>query len=106
MAIVGIYDDNEIELAFAQTYRLETGDANQLVGHLLQKMREGHGGLLKIKVDGAGALDGGASRVLTLRAQLGSKLKPGHSYHGFWRLYPLRVKVRVTVRPEARGGSK
>jgi len=106
LVAVGIYDDNGIEMAFAQTYRVETDDANQLVGHLLQKLREGHGGLLKIKVDGAGALDGGASRVLPLRAQLGSKLKLGHSYHGFWRLYPLRIKVRVTVLHEARGGSK
>jgi hypothetical protein len=98
VATVGIYDDHGIETAFAQTYRLETDDANQLVGHLLQRLREGYGGLLKIKVDGAGALDGGASRVLQLHAQLGSKLKAGHSYHGFWRLYPLRIKVRVTVR--------
>ena len=95
-----------IELAFAQTYRLDTDDATQLVGQLLQKLREGHGGLLKIRIDGAGPLDAGANRVLTLRAHLAQKLKPGHSYHGSWRLEPLRIKVRVSVRHEARGGSK
>jgi hypothetical protein len=99
-ASVGIYDDDGIEQAFAQTYRLETDDANQLVGHLLQKLREGHGGLLKINVDGAGTLDGGSSCVLSLRAQLAPKhLKAGHSYHGVWSLDPLHIAVAVTLRP-------
>jgi hypothetical protein len=105
-ASVGIYDDDGIEQAFAQTYRLETDDANQLVGHLLQKLRDGHGGLLKINVDGAGPLDGGATRVLSLRVQLAPKLKAGHSYHGVWSLDPLHVAVAVILRPEARGASK
>jgi hypothetical protein len=103
---VGVYDDDGVEEAFAQTYRLETDDPTALVGHLLHKLREGHGGLMKIQIDGAGPLPPGTSRELSLRAELAPKLRPGHSYHGVWSLDPLHVAVGVTVRRETRGDRK
>jgi hypothetical protein len=103
---VGVYDDDGVEQAFAQTYRLETDDPTALVGHLIHKLREGHGGLMKIEIDGAGPLEAGTSRQLSLRAELAPKLRPGHSYHGVWSLDPLQVAVAVTVRREARGDRK
>ncbi len=95
---VGIYDDDGVEQAFAQTYRLETDDPTVLVGHLLHKLREGHGGLMKIHIDGAGPLEAGGHRELTLRAELAAKLRPGHSYHGVLSLDPLQAAVAVIVR--------
>lgn len=45
-AHVGLYDDDGIELAFADTYRQPQGDLEKVAGHWLRKLREGHGGLL------------------------------------------------------------
>lgn len=97
-AVAGIYDDDGLETAFADTYRQETNDPLQLLGHWVTKLREGHGGLLKLHIaEGAGALEPGTRRTLTIKTNLPEILKPGHSYHGIWQLDPAQFRVNVKV---------
>jgi len=97
-AKVGIYDDDGVEFAFADTYRQDSDDANLLVGHWLRKLREGYGGLLKLHMtEGAGPLGPEQRRVVRISTRIPSKLRPRHSYHGVWKLGPAFYRVGVTV---------
>lgn len=104
---LGVYDDDGLENAFASTYRLEkVDDLNKVLAHFFGKLREGHGGLMKIRVaSGAGALPPAAIRVLQLRLPLPAKLPAGHSFHGVWTLETLNCSVRVVVR-KPQGGQR
>jgi len=105
--VIGIYDNDGLEEAFASTYRQETDDALKLIGHWVAKLREGYGGLLKCSVvAGAGALAPGEQHALTIKTTLPSKLKPGHSYHGALEIGPLTHSIGVNVHKRERGGQK
>jgi hypothetical protein len=106
VATIGIYDNDGIETAFASMYRQQTRDVQELVGHFIEKLRDGHGGMLKVRLRGPGALKPGECRLIVLVTSLPSKLKPGHGYHGVWRLDTLHSSVRVLVREPTLGVSK
>ncbi|RDH84492.1 MAG: hypothetical protein DIZ80_03160 [endosymbiont of Galathealinum brachiosum] len=95
---IGIYDDDGIETAFASTYRMESKDLAEIFSNFSEKLRDGHGGLLKLRVlEGSGELKPGACRSVLIEVQLPSKLKPGHSYHGVWSLNSSEYAVTVTA---------
>lgn len=95
---LGIYDDDGIETAFASTYRMESDDLSKLFANFAAKLRDGHGGLLKLRLlEGSGKLEPGTSRSVLIEAQLPSKLKPGHNYHGVWSLLTAEHAVTVAV---------
>jgi len=103
-AHVGLYDDDGIELAFADTYRQPQNVPETLFGNWLQKLREGHGGLSRLQVtEGAARLAPGETRMLTLTIAPSDRLKPGHSYHGVWNLAPLKLAVAVAVERNGNG---
>jgi hypothetical protein len=94
----GIFDDDGLELAFAETYREDTDDPAQLLGCWLRALRCGYGGLLKLRIGaGAGILAPCTERTVTLRARLPERLKPGHSYHGIWKIGPVHYRLTVAV---------
>jgi hypothetical protein len=94
----GIYDNDGIETALADTYRQNTDDVQVLLGHLFRGLREGHGGLLKLHIGaGAGDIPPGTERTLLFRTKLPEKLKPGHSYHGIWKFDPMFYRINVKV---------
>ena len=58
---------------------------------------------LKIRVvSGAGRLGPGECGSVHMKADLPTKLKPGHFYHGVWSLETLNASVRVIVRKSPR----
>ena len=105
--VTGVFDDLGIEAALASTYRLESDDLNQIVGHIFSRLRDAHGGLLKLRVEGgAQALAPGERRLLVLFTTLGPKLKAGHRYHGVLGIAEHNVALRIEVAGPAPGTSK
>lgn len=97
-SIVGIYDDDGIETAFASAYKMESNDAMQLVQKFVEKLRAGHGGLLKIRLlEGAGQLPANTQQAVKAEFQISESVKPGHSYHGVWSIGPAEYAITVTV---------
>ncbi|HXJ03436.1 MAG TPA: hypothetical protein VNH44_19605 [Micropepsaceae bacterium] len=97
-SIVGLFDDEGLEAAFAETYRQDTDDPVQLAGHWLRKLRDGYGGLLKLRIgSGSGSLPPDAERTIVVSAHLPENLKRGHSYHGIWEIGPVNYRVAVAV---------
>jgi len=95
---LGVYDDDGIETAFASTYRMDTHDLTKLVANFMHKIREGHGGLLKMRVlKGSGNIGLAEVRSVLVEASLSSKLKAGHHYHGVWSLNSSEYAVTVNV---------
>ncbi len=104
---IGMFDNDAMEAAFASTYRQETDDALKLFSHWVHKLRDGYGGLLKCSVAvGAGELEPGEQRTITIKTTLPGKLKPGHAYHGVLELGPLAQSVDVKVNKRERGYQK
>jgi hypothetical protein len=104
----GIYDNQGIETALASTYNQDTHDIQQLVGHFVDKLRDGYGGLLKVRVvSGGGKLRPGEGRRIRMTSRLPAKLKQGHAYHGVWMIETLHASVSVIVcKTELREGLK
>jgi hypothetical protein len=98
--VTGVFDNDGIETALASAYRLETDDLNQIVATVFGRLRDAHGGLLKLRVaEGAGVLAVGARRMVALETVLGSKLRAGHGYHGVLNLGGHAIAVRLSVAP-------
>jgi hypothetical protein len=96
--VTGVFDDDGIETALASTYRMETDDLNKIVGNIFARLREAHGGLLRLRVaEGAGELAPGDRRVLKLETTLNSKLRRGHAYHGVLDIgeHGIAVSLRI-----------
>ena len=108
--VTGVFDDNGIETALASAYRQQSEDLNQIVSTVFGRLREAHGGLLKLRVtEGAGPLAVGERRLLQLDTTLGAKLQPGHGYHGVLQLggHAIAVRLQVTETPSTvRPGGK
>ena len=96
--VIGIYDDDGMEVAFAATYRLETDDPLVLLKSFIGKMREGHGGLVKIRVsEGAGALPPATQKSIALEISLSDTAKANHQYHGVWSLGSVEYALTIAV---------
>lgn len=99
-AVGGVFADDGLETAFSAAYRLDSDDLDQVARTLFGKLRESHGGLLKLRVTaGAGALAVGERRTLALELELGRSLKGGRGYHGSVPLAGAAVGLRITVIP-------
>lgn len=98
--VTGVFDNDGIETALAAAYRLDSDDITQIVGTVFSRLRDAHGGLLKLRVaEGAGSLAVGERRLLTIETLLSSKLHAGHGYHGVLQLGGHAIAVRLSVAP-------
>jgi len=96
--VTGVFDDDGIETALASTYRMDTDEVNKIVGNVFARLREAHGGLLRLRVaEGAGDLAPGERRVLLLETTLGAKLRPGHGYHGLLKIGEHGISVHLRI---------
>jgi hypothetical protein len=96
--VTGVFADDGIETALATAYRLRTDDLQKIVGTVFGRLRDAHGGLLKLRVtEGAGPLAVGERRRLRLDVALGEKLHPGRGYHGSLPLGGHTIAVRIAV---------
>jgi hypothetical protein len=103
--VTGVFDDDGIETALAAAYRLDSTDIAEIVGAVFGRLRDAHGGLLKLRVsEGAGALAVGERRLLTIETLLSSKLHAGHGYHGVLKLGGHAIAVRLRVAPPPNTG--
>jgi hypothetical protein len=104
--VTGVFADDGIETALASAYRLETDELGKIAGTVFRKLREAHGGLLKLRVaQGAGVLAVGERRSLVIETTFGAKLRAGHGYHGVFMLGGSVIAVRIGVSNKAPGGS-
>jgi hypothetical protein len=95
---IGIYDDKGLETAFASTYRQDSEDINELLKHFIGKLRAGHGGLLKLRLTkGYGLLEPEERALVEIEAQIPSRLKPGHHFHGVWRVASINFAIKLAV---------
>lgn len=97
--VTGVFDDDGIETAMASTYRMETDDLNKLVGNVFSRLREAHGGLLRLRVTEGGdvPLKPNERRVIGLATTLNSKLARGHRYHGVLDIGDHGIAVSIEV---------
>lgn len=102
----GLFDVGGVERAVARTIGGEGGEggegrsADRFVGMLADE----HGGMVRVRVEeGAGNVEPGETRDLTVAFHLPDRLRAGHTYWGTWPIEYLRYYVRVhTTRGEAR----
>jgi hypothetical protein len=96
--VTGVFDDDGIETALASTYRMDSDDLGKIVGNVFARLREAHGGLLRLRVaEGAGAVPPGDRRVLVLETTLSSKLRRGHGYHGVLEIGGHGISVHLQI---------
>jgi hypothetical protein len=100
---VGVFDDDGLETAFASTYREKPEGLEAIAGHFFGKLREAHGGLLKLAIATNGkSLAPGSVAAARISGRLPSALRSGHSYHGVWSTEFANISLSVTVTSEAK----
>lgn len=96
---VGLFDDDGVETAFATTYRENGETIDAFLSTFTKKLREAHGGLMKLSlVRGAGSHPPGARVALEVAADLPAALLNGHRYHGIWSTDFANIAVSVIAR--------
>ncbi len=96
--VVGVYEVNGVETAIGRAYRAETDDGLQMLAGFLKELRNGYGGLVRLRLDGEkGPLQPGAARVLVVTASLPERVRPDHVYTGVWPFATLNLAVRIEV---------
>lgn len=97
-SIVGVYDDDGVESAFASAYKMDSNDFMELMQKFIEKLRSGHGGLLKVRVlEGAGKLAPDTRHSVRTEFQIPDGAKRGHKYHGVWSVGPAEYAITLTV---------
>lgn len=98
-APLGIFDDDGIETAFAATYRENGETIDAFLSTFTRKLREAHGGLMKLSLlRGAGSHPPGAAVAVEVAAELPGALLKGHRYHGIWSTDFANIAVSVIAR--------
>jgi hypothetical protein len=93
---VGVYEVNGVETAIGRAYRSEAEDGLRLLAGFIQELRNGYGGLVRLRLEGEkGALPPGSARVLRVTANLPDRIRPGHVYTGVWSFANLNYAVRI-----------
>jgi hypothetical protein len=100
-AVVGLFDNDGLETAFASTYRENPDDVQGVLTHFFKRLRESHGGLLKLSVaTTGGTIAPGAQARVQVSGRLPSALRAGHGYHGVWRTPFANIAVSVAAASE------
>lgn len=95
---VGVYEVNGVETAIARAYRSDSEEGLQTLSRFVEELRNGYGGLLKLRLDGATSpLPAGKACSLRVAATLPERLRPGRVYTGVWPFANLNYAVRVEV---------
>jgi hypothetical protein len=98
---IGLFDDDGLETAIASTYRRKPETLEEIAGHFFSRLREAHGGLLKLSIDcGGKALEPGMALTARLIGSLPGGLRPGHNYHGVWSTDFGNIGIGVSVTSE------
>jgi len=96
---IGLFDDDGVETAFATTYRENGETIDAFLSTFTRKLREAHGGLMKLSLArGAGSHPPGAIVAIEVAADLPAALLKGHRYHGIWSTDFANIAVSVTAR--------
>lgn len=98
---IGLFDDDGLETAIASTYRQKPESLEEIAGHFFGKLREAHGGMLKLSVSAdAKRLEPGAALTVRVSGNLPGALRPGHNYHGVWSTDFANIGIAVHVSSE------
>jgi hypothetical protein len=91
---LGLYAIGGLERAIRRAFA-EPGEA-QGANRVFDHMADEHGGLVRIEIgEGAGDLEPGMVRDLSVTFRLPDGLDPARTYAGTWALYDLRYYVQV-----------
>ena len=98
---IGLFDDDGLETAIASTYRQKPESLEEIAGHFFSRLREAHGGMLKLSVVSDGkTLEPGKALTARLCGALPGGLRPGHGYHGVWSTDFANIGIGVAVTSE------
>jgi hypothetical protein len=93
---LGIYEVNGIETAIGHAYRENGEDGLRTVARFVQELRNGYGGLLKLRLEGMqGPLPPGKACSLRVIATPSDRVRAGGVYTGVWPFANLNYAVRV-----------
>jgi hypothetical protein len=105
VAAFGVYEVGGLDRAIGQAFRAELGPEERRADRLVDELRAGHGGLVRVAVErGSGPLAPGEVRELGVRLELPKgDLVPGRSYSGVWSIANVNYWVGLDVAGKANG---
>ncbi len=97
----GLFEVNGLDRAIGAALGQAPEEGRTRLDRLIDEAADNHGGSVRVNVqEGAGVLEPGDLRDLTVTLRFTDRLKPEHTYWGTWPLYNLRYYVKVFVGPK------
>jgi len=91
--------DRVLGLVFEASRQSES--RGKRIDRVLDAVDEQYGGNVRLRIEGAGAIEPGESRTLQVHFVFPERLQGGQCYIGMWHLCNLRWPLHVTVKGEA-----
>jgi len=99
----GLYHKQGMDHAVGSAFQKKLDKDERRIDGFMEALQEGYGGIVTLKVrEGAGAIDPGDSRDLTIDFQVPSEAIQGNEYWGIWSLYDYNYKIEIEVLPDDR----
>lgn len=97
----GLYNKKGVDLAVGGAFQKKLDKDERRIDSFMEALQDGYGGIVKLKVrEGAGTLEPGDSRDVTVDFQVPSQVVPGNEYWGLWSMYDYNYKIEIEVLPD------
>lgn len=92
----GLYHKQGMDHAIGSAFQKKLEKDERRIDGFMEALQEGYGGIVTLKVrEGAGTLEPGDSRDLTIDFQVPPQVKQGNEYWGIWSLYDYNFKLEL-----------
>ena len=99
----GLYHKQGMDLAVGSAFQKKLDKDERRIDGFMEALQEGYGGVVTLKVrEGAGTLEPGDSRDLTVDFQVPPQAHQGNEYWGLWSMYDYNYKIEIEVLPDER----
>lgn len=91
----GLFEHQGLERAIGEAFMAKTGDGAVTLNAIVMGASDAHGGLMRMRIEGAGTLAPGESRELRVFFHLPDGIRSMRVYTGLWELYSINYYVEV-----------
>lgn len=97
----GLYQKQGMDHAVGAAFHKQLSEGERRIDSFMEALHDGYGGVVKLKIqEGAGILDPGDSREVTVVLQIPSQTVPGNEYWGLWSIYDYNYKIEIELLPD------
>lgn len=97
----GLYNKRGMDLAVGSSFKKQLDKDERRIDDFMEALHDRYGGVVTLKIrEGAGTLEPGDARDVTVVFQVPSQVVPDNEYWGLWSMYDYNYKIEIEVPPD------